>query len=74
MEIIKKYYQMDKTKISFLRYILEAYDGVAVLTTIDKNEGVVVLRTSPGFEDEVKIIISDLTEAISIKPYEIEEN
>ncbi len=65
---------MDKTKISFLRYILEAYDGVAVLTTIDKTKGIVVLRTSPGFQDEVEIIISDLTEAISIQPYEIEEN
>ena len=74
MDIIKKYYQMDRSKISFLRYILEAYDGIAVLTTTDKVRGVVVIRISAGFEDEVDVILSDLKEKLSIEPFENKEN
>lgn len=65
---------MDRSKISFLRYILEAYDGIAVLTTTDKVRGVVVIRISAGFEDDVDIILSDLKEKLSIEPYENKEN
>jgi hypothetical protein len=65
---------MDRSKISFLRYILEAYDGIAVLTTTDKVRGVVVIRISAGFEDEVDVILSDLKEKLSIEPFENKEN
>ena len=65
---------MDRSKISFLRYILEAYDGIAVLTTTDKVKGVVVIRISAGFEDEVDVILSDLKEKLSIEPFENKEN
>lgn len=73
MDIIKKYYQMDRSRISFLRYILEAYDGIAVLTTAEKQRGIVLIRIAAGFEDEVDVILSDLKENLSIEPFEEKE-
>lgn len=60
MKTIKKYFRVDRREICFLKFILEAYDGIATLTTIDAREGIVLLRIAPGCEDEVETILQDL--------------
>lgn len=67
METIKKYYRIDRKEISFLRFIFEAYDGIAVLTTIDPGLGIVVLYISPDCEEEVETVLQDLKKDIMIK-------
>jgi hypothetical protein len=66
MITIKKYLRIDRREISFLKFILEAYDGIATLTTIDPHQGIVLLRIAPGCEDEVKTILQDLKKDIII--------
>ncbi|MBW2604497.1 MAG: DUF4911 domain-containing protein [Deltaproteobacteria bacterium] len=66
METLKKYLRIDRREICFLKYILEAYDGIATLTTIDAHQGVVLLRIAPGCEDEVETILKDLKKDIVI--------
>lgn len=75
METIKRYYRVDRRAIGYLRFILEAYDGVGVLTTIDSGAGIVVLRISPGCLAEAEMIMGDLKKEIMIEvldaaPYE----
>lgn len=60
MKTIKKYFRIDRKEICFLKFILEAYDGIATLTTIDARQGIVLLRIAPGCEDEVETILQDL--------------
>lgn len=67
MESIKKYYRVDRREISFLRFIFEAYDGIATLTTIDPDSGIVVFCISPGCEEDVKMILHDLKRDIMIE-------
>ena len=69
METIKKYYRVDRKEISFLKFIFEAYDGIAVLTTIDSEKGVVVLRIPPGCEGDVEMILQDLRNDIIIDEF-----
>ena len=45
-----RYYRVDRRDISLLRFILEAYEGVATLTTVDAQLGVVMVRIAPGHE------------------------
>ena len=66
LETIKKFLRIDRREICFLKFILEAYDGIATLTTIDAHQGVVVLRIAPGCEDEVDTILKDLKKDIII--------
>lgn len=66
LETLKKYLRIDRREISFLKFILEAYDGIATLTTIDPHQGIVLLRIAPGCEDEVKTILQDLKKDIII--------
>ena len=41
-ETIKRYYRVDRREIAFLRFIFEAYDGLAVLETLDPEAGSIV--------------------------------
>ena len=66
LETLKKYLRIDRREISFLKFILEAYDGIATLTTIDPHQGIVLLRIAPGCEDEVETILQDLKRDIII--------
>lgn len=65
----KKYYRVDRKEISFLKFILEAYDGIAVLTTSDSERGVIELHIPPGCEDVVEIILQDLRNDIIIDEF-----
>lgn len=71
IESIKKYYRVDRREISFLKFILEAYDGLAILTTVDSKKGIVVINIAPGCEADVKMILQDLKQNVMIEelPY-----
>jgi len=67
MECIKKYYRVDRKEISFLRFIFEAYDGIAVIETIDPRAGVVVLHIPPGCQKDVEMVLEDLAKDVMIE-------
>ena len=68
LETIKKYYQVDKREISFLKFIFEAYDGIAILTTIDAKSGKIVLKIPPGCEADAEALMADMNKSIMIEP------
>lgn len=59
---------MDRRQIHFLRFLLEAYEGVAVLTTLDQTTGLVVLLIAPGREAEASRLVEQLRKEIMIEP------
>ena len=67
---VKRYYRIDRGQIHFLKFILEGYDGVAVLRTLDPQKGLVVLHIGPGCQRMVDMIIQDLQRDIRIEPVE----
>jgi hypothetical protein len=68
VETIKQYYRVDSRDISFFRFVLEGYDGLAVLTTLDATTGNVVLAIAPGCEQDVAAVISGLKSEMLIEP------
>lgn len=60
MDTIRKIIRVDRREICFLKFILEAYDGIATMTTIDAGQGIVLLRIAPGCEKEVEALLRDL--------------
>lgn len=69
MEIIKKYYRIDRKNISFLKFIIEAYDGIAIITTVDRFNGIIMFRIPPGCENGVDAVLQDLRKNIWIEEY-----
>ncbi len=56
----RRLYRIDRGDISFLRFILEAYDGMAVVTTRDAARGIVSITTAPGCEARVERVVAAL--------------
>ena len=48
--------------------MLEAYEGIATLTTVDPDEGLVVLLVPPGCETEVDTLLTDLAGEFYLEP------
>jgi hypothetical protein len=53
-------YRVDPRQIHYLQFILEAYDGVAMLTTIDAQEGRVQLVVPHGGEADARSLMEAL--------------
>ena len=73
MKTLTKTYRIDRREIAYLRFILEGYDGLAVLTTLDGRAGLVALRVPPGRESTVDGIMADLGREIMIEAVETPE-
>lgn len=56
-ESIQRYYRVHPEDIWYLTFTLEAYEGLAIVTTVDKNAGIVRIHIAPGWEDDFDAII-----------------
>ena len=64
---LRRYFRIDRQQIHYLKFILEGYDGVAVMRTVDSQKGLVVIHVAPGCEFEVNGIINCLKRHIRIQ-------
>lgn len=48
--------------VYFLRFVLEAYDNLYIMTTIDRDCGLVEIRHVKGSEKDLQDILTELTE------------
>ena len=67
METVPCYYRVDRRHINYIKFIIEAYEGVAVLTTLDAEAGLIVLAVAPGCESMVRAIMADMGAALMIE-------
>jgi len=66
-ETIKQRYRVDRREIAFIRFVLEAYDGIAVVTTLDPAIGLVEFQIAPGCEQDLAMILQDLKSDIMME-------
>ncbi|MBF0225688.1 MAG: DUF4911 domain-containing protein [Desulfobacterales bacterium] len=62
-----KYYKIDTKEISYLKFIFEGYDGVAIIRTVEPKEGIIALHIPRGNKPEVESIINDIKKNIKIE-------
>jgi hypothetical protein len=70
METTGLYYRVDRRQINYVRFIFEAYEGVAVVTTLDAVKGHIGLAVAPGCEETAGRIMEDLGKQIRIEVME----
>jgi hypothetical protein len=66
-QTIERRLRVDRKEIAFLRFIFEAYEGIANLTTLNAREGLIRLQIAPGCEGEVKRVLDNLKQEIMIE-------
>jgi hypothetical protein len=55
-------------EIHMLRFIMEAYEGIALVTTLDSHLGLIELSVAPGCEAEVARILNSEETALQLRP------
>ena len=70
-ETIKQHYRVDRREVAFIRFILEAYDGLAIIKTLDPEAGLIEFQIAPGCEQDVAVILQDLKRNIMMEPVEL---
>lgn len=59
-ETSKRLFRVDRREISYIRYTLESYDGMAAVTTLDPREAFISVSVAPGCEAQVAELIASL--------------
>jgi hypothetical protein len=57
---------IEKSEICYLQWIIESYDGMAVMRTIDPTNGTVEISIAPGCMEEIVSLLNCLKEEGSI--------
>ena len=64
MQTVVREYTVDKARIGFIRFIFEAYEGVAVVTTlnpkVDEQHGHIKLTIAPDRQETAFMVVEDL--------------
>ena len=66
-ETRKLYLRIDPRQIHFLKFLLEGYDGMAVLSTIDVQSGLVLIRYPGDAESILFGLLADLAADLTRK-------
>jgi len=67
MDSLKLCAKTDKKYIAYVNFIIEAYDGMAVVRTADAEEGLLEILVSPDFEEDFTFLAGALSEEIPFR-------
>jgi len=59
--------QIDPRQVHYLKFILEGYDNLATMSTVDRRQGIVELYIPSGNEDLVQELLASIKTEIGLK-------
>ncbi len=68
MDTQSKYFRIHRKDIAYFKFIIESYEGMAVVRTEDPHEAVVELMVAPGWERDMEEVLEGLQKEISLEP------
>ena len=63
---IKRFYRIPRAEIGYLRFILESYDGLAFVRTLDRHEALVEVAYSPALSEDAEGLLEALASECSM--------
>ncbi|MFB3886443.1 MAG: DUF4911 domain-containing protein [Thermodesulfobacteriota bacterium] len=68
MDTQSRYFRIRRKDIAYFKFIMESYEGMAVVRTKDPYEAVVELMAAPGWEKDLEEVLEGLGKEIAIEP------
>jgi len=68
MNTIQRYFRVNPRDMAYVKFIVESYEGLAVVGTVDPDEGVMEWMIPPGLLEEAEELINSLREELTIIP------
>ena len=68
MDTQSRFLRLRRKDIAYFKFIVESYEGMAIVRTKDPYEAVVELMVAPGWEKDMDDILEGLRKEIPIEP------
>ncbi len=68
MDTRSRYFRVHRQDIAYFKFIIESYEGMAVVRTKDPQEAVVELMVAPGWERDLEEVLEGLRKEITLEP------
>lgn len=59
-KMIKKYFKINRRNIAIVQFIIEGYEGMATVSTIDPHTAIIKISIMPDFISEISGLIDAL--------------
>jgi len=63
----KRYYILSRKNIGYLRFILESYDGLLFMRTVDAKAGLIEVGYHPSRRDDALRLLQSLAEEVGLE-------
>jgi hypothetical protein len=67
MDTQSRFFRVRREDIAYFKFILESYEGMAVVRTKDPHEAIVELMVAPGWEEDLEEVLEGLRGEIPIE-------
>ncbi len=67
MDTQSKYFRIRRQDIAYFKFIIESYEGMAVVRTRDPREAIVELMVAPGWEKDLEEVLGGLRKEMPIE-------
>jgi hypothetical protein len=66
METARRYYQLASRDLVYMKFILEGYEGLSTMSTVDGKRGIVKVEYPLPFADDVAALMEALATEIAV--------
>lgn len=66
-DVVPIFLLVPRAEIGYVKFIFESYEGVAVLRTIDRHTGLLVVLAAPDFLAQARLVVASLAEEIDCR-------
>jgi len=70
-KIVKKVLKLKRKDIAYIKFIFEGYEGLGIVTTIDKSKSLIELSMMPDFVSDINEILDALRGEITFQEVDI---
>jgi len=67
MDTHSRFFRIRREDIAYFKFIIESYEGMAVVRTKDPNEAIVELMIAPGWERDVDAVLEGLSQEMPLE-------
>jgi len=66
--MINRYFRVRHRDMVYLKFILEVYEGMNVMSTVDNSAGIIRIAIMPGFEGDMDELLAELGRQVEMEP------
>lgn len=66
--MICRYFKVAHRDMVYLKFILEGYEGMNVMSTVDNRVGIIRIAIMPGFVEDMDRLLAELGRQMTMEP------